>query len=112
MASEFEDNDVALYCNPTELTEKLGLGSRKLWQEFLGFEPVRQYIQKQMADIALIATRKSMQGLVSQGMGGNVQAAKELKEMSGLLNAGDANKTIVLHQISRPKVVRKDAELG
>jgi hypothetical protein len=111
LADEFEDNDVALYLDASELAKKLNVGNRALWQEFLNFEPVRQYINAQMSNAAQVAMRKSMQGLVAQGMGGNVQAAKELKEMAGFLGNGDTNKVVVLHQISRPKVVRKDASL-
>lgn len=108
LADEFEDNDFALYLDPKELSAKLNVGNRAQWQEFLNFEPVRQYINAQMANESVIASRKTFQGLVAKGMGGDVAAIREINDLSGILNSGDKNKVIVLHQISRPEVVRKD----
>jgi hypothetical protein len=108
LADEFEDNDFALYLDPKELSQKLGVGNRNQWQEFLNFEPVRQYVNAQMANAATVASRKTFQGLLAKGMGGDVSAIREINDLSGVLNSGDKNKVIVLHQINRPKVVRKD----
>jgi hypothetical protein len=109
LAYEFEDNDFALYLDPKELADKLGVGSKQQWQEFLNIEQVRQYVNAQMANAAQVASRKTFMGLLNQGMNGNVQAIKEINELSGVMNSGDKNKVIVLHQIQRPKVVRRDA---
>ena len=109
LAEQFEDNDFALYLSPKELSEKLPVGSKLNWQEFLNLEVVRQYINGQMAQIAQVASRKTFQSLVSEGASGNVSAVKQINEVAGILNAGERNKIIVLHQISRPKIVREEA---
>lgn len=108
LADTFEDNELALYLDPIELTDKLGIGNRQLWQDFLNFDAVRQYISGQMANAAQVATRKTLQSLIKQGVGGDVQAIRQINEMSGVLNSGDKNKVIVLHQINRSKVVRNE----
>jgi hypothetical protein len=108
LANEFEDNEFALYLDPNELTAKLGLGNKTQWQEFLSMEPVRQYINGQMAFNSQVATRKTFASLVQNGMRGDTQAVKQINEMSGILNSGDKNRIVVLHQISRSKVVRKE----
>lgn len=111
LADTFEDNELALYLDPIELTDKLGIGNRQLWQDFLNFDAVRQYISGQMANAAQVATRKTLQSLIKQGVSGDVSAIRQINEMSGVLNSGDKNKVIVLHQINRSKVVRsEDAE--
>ena len=110
LADTFEDNELALYLDPIELTDKLGIGNRQLWQDFLNFDAVRQYISGQMANAAQVATRKTLQSLIKQGVGGDVQAIRQINEMSGVLNSGDKNKVIVLHQINRSKVVRNNNE--
>jgi hypothetical protein len=106
LAAEFEDNDFALYLDPSELSDKLGVGNKQQWQEFLNLESVRQYVNGQMANIAQIASRKTFKGLMVKGMGGDVQAIKEINELSGVMNSGDKNKVVVLHQINRAKVIR------
>ena len=108
LADTFEDNELALYLDPIELTDKLGIGNRQLWQDFLNFDAVRQYISGRMAEAAQVATRKTLQALIKQGVGGDVGAIRQINEMSGVLNSGDKNKVIVLHQINRSKVVRAD----
>lgn len=108
LADEFEDNELALYLDATELADKLQVGNKQQWQDFLNLEPVRQYLQGQMANAAQVASRKTFKGLLTKGMSGDVQAIKEINELSGVMNSGDKNKTVVLMQINRPKVVRED----
>lgn len=108
LAHEFYENELALHLTPEELMAKLQIGSKQNWFEFLNMEPVRQYINTQMAFIAQIASRKTFQKLVSEGLEGDTQAIKQVNEISGVLNTGDRNKVIVMHQIARPKVVRQE----
>lgn len=101
LAETFEDNDMALYCTPQELQDKLLVGNRSQWQEFLNLEPVRQHIKVQLANVASVASRKAFHGLQQEAMTGDVQAAKQVNEMAGILNSGDRNKVIVLHRVNR-----------
>lgn len=101
LASVFEETDIALYCDPKELTEKLQIGNRTQWQEFLNLEPVRQYIKGQLSEAASIASRKAFNGIKDRAMGGDVNAAKQVNELAGIYATGDANKIIVLHRVNR-----------
>ena len=107
LAAEFEENELALYLSPSELSNKLGVGNRFQWQDFLNLEPVRQYIKGQMGAQAEVASRKTFNSLVQSGMAGEVQAIKQINELSGIMNSGDKNKVVVLHQINRPKIIRE-----
>jgi hypothetical protein len=51
-----------------------------------------------------VAQRKTLQALQEAAENGNVQAAKEINELSGIMQAGDNNRVVVLHQIARPKI--------
>lgn len=110
LATEFEDNDLALYLTPKELSNKLGIGSPDNWVLFLNLEPVKNYIKKATADAIQIAQRKGMLALTQQAAQGNVPAAKELNEMAGLYEKGDDNKIIVLHRVNRPKIQQTQEE--
>lgn len=107
LAEAFSENDLALYLSPKELADKLQVGNKNTWQEFLNLEVVNRYIKGQMGQIAQIASRKTFMALKTEGERGNVQAIKQLNEISGVLNSGERNKVIVLHQIKRPEVVRQ-----
>ena len=107
LAHEFYENDLALHLSPSELSSKLGVGNKQMWFEFLNLEPVRQYIKAQMAFNAEIASRKAFKKLTEAGLTGDTQAIKQINEISGILNSGDRNRIIVLHQIKRPEIVRQ-----
>ena len=102
LATKFEEHsEHTLHLSPTELTETLNLGNKKLLQDFLNLEATRQYIKAQMAFNAQIAQRKAFQSLEREANEGNVNAAKQINELSGVLNNTDSNKIIVLHRIDR-----------
>jgi hypothetical protein len=104
LATAFEEHsEHTLHLTPTELTETLSLGNKKLWQEFLNLEPTKQFIKAQMAFNAQVAQRKAFQSLEREAIGGDVNAAKQINELSGILNNIDSNKIIVLHRIDRSK---------
>lgn len=109
LAEEFEDNELALYLSPAELSQTLQIGNKNSWQEFLNLEAVRQYIKGQMSQIAEVASRKTFLSLKREGESGNVQAVKQINELSGILNSGDKNKVVVLHRIERPKLVKEES---
>lgn len=105
LAQNFEDDPSAIYLNPSELQGMLGIGNQDLWQEFLNIEPVRSYIKAQMGFNAQIAQRKAFRSLEKEAIQGDVQAAKQINELSGVLSNADQNRIIVLHQIERSEVL-------
>jgi hypothetical protein len=102
LATKFEEHsEHTLHLSPTELADTLSIGNKKQWQDFLNLEPTRQYIKTQQAFNAQIAQRKAFQALEREATEGNVNAAKQINELSGILNNIDSNKIIVLHRIDR-----------
>jgi Mg/Co/Ni transporter MgtE len=102
LANKFEEHsEHTLHLSPQELADTLNLGNKRQWQEFLNLEPTKQYIKTQQAFNAQIAQRKAFQALEREATDGNVNAAKQINELSGILNNIDTNKIIVLHQINR-----------
>jgi len=102
LATKFEEHsEHTLHLSPTELAETLQIGNKKIWQDFLNLEPTRQFIKAQMAFNAQVAQRKAFQSLEREATNGDVNAAKQINELSGILNNTDSNKIIVLHRIDR-----------
>ena len=102
LAEAFEEHsEHTLHLSPNELAKTLNIGNKKQWQDFLNLEPTRQYIKTQQAFNAQIAQRKAFQALEREANEGNVNAAKQINELSGILNQIDSNKIIVLHRIDR-----------
>ena len=102
LAEQFEEHsESTLHLTPLELTEALQIGNKNLWQRFLNLEPTKQFIKAQMAFNAQVAQRKAFQSLEREANEGNVNAAKQINELSGILNNIDSNKIIVLHRIDR-----------
>lgn len=111
LAEEFEDTiELSIYLTPRELSKKLQLGNPEQWQNFLNMEPVKIFIKSTLNQNLQVAQRKSIQSLVKEAELGNVQAAKQVNEISGLLSKADDNKVIVLHQVSRPKLIPRKVE--
>jgi hypothetical protein len=103
LASRFQTQTNLLFMNPEELEEYTAVGTKDQWQDLLKLQETKNYIKGQMAALAEIAQRKTFQSLVEQAMNGNAQAAKQVQELSGIMNQQDTNRTIILHQIPRPK---------
>jgi hypothetical protein len=110
LARSFELHPNALYLTPDELTKKLNIGNRDMWFNFLNLEPVRNFIRAEMANQSQIAQRKTFLALASAAQDGNVQAAKEINELSGIMSSADNNRIIVLHKINRPETKAKAKE--
>jgi hypothetical protein len=104
----FELDDSNLTLTPAELTTHTSIGSRQLWHDFLNNETVKAFIKGQMAALASVATRKAFSSLTRGAANGDVGAAKQVNELSGILNSGDNNKVVVLHQVQRSPIVRKE----
>ena len=103
LADAFEEDKDAVYLAPIQLVKSLGLGNPELWQEFLNLEQTRSYIKAQMGFNAQIASRKAFAALQHQASTGDVQAAKQINELAGILQNADQNRIIVLHKIDRKK---------
>jgi alpha-D-ribose 1-methylphosphonate 5-phosphate C-P lyase len=61
-----------------------------------------------MAFISQVSQRKTFRALVELALSGNQQAAKQVQELSGVLNQQDSNRIVVLHQIPRPQPIPKN----
>lgn len=101
LAQKFEQDPSAIYLNPVELQKMYDVGTQEQWQEFLNLEPVRSYIKSQMGFNAQIAQRKAFRSLEKEAIEGDVQAARQINELSGVLSNADQNRIIVLHKIER-----------
>lgn len=111
LAEEFEDAvDLAIYLTPRELSTKLQVGNAEQWQNFLNMEPVKIFIKSTLNQNLQVAQRKSIQALTKEAEMGNVQAARQVNELSGLLAKADDNKVIILHKISRPSLIPRKVE--
>lgn len=72
------------------------------WSNYLQREDVRQRIHAKVNEDIEIAHRASLSALSKEAQRGNVQAIKELNNLSGILNQNN-NKQIVTHFIPRPQ---------
>lgn len=102
LASILQSHTTYLFMSPEELAEDVGVGSREQWSELLKLNETKAFLKGQMAALSEIAQRKTFQSLVQLALSGNAQAAKQVQELSGILNQQDTNRTIVLHKIPRP----------
>jgi hypothetical protein len=102
LAGRFQSNTNYLFMNPEELLEETELGTKEKWHDLLLLQETKNFIKSQMAFLSQIAQRKSFSALVQMALTGNQQAAKQVQELSGIMNQQDTNRTIVLHQIPRP----------
>lgn len=103
LANEFQKTTEYLFLEPSELVEQTAMGTKDKWQELLNMQDTKNYISGQMAFLAQISQRKTFASLVSMALSGNQQAAKQVQELSGIMNQQDSNRIVVLHQIPRPK---------
>jgi hypothetical protein len=103
LADEFDENPLAMHLTPQELTDKLGIGNRHLWQNFLQLEPVKNYIKAQMKFNAQVASRKAFAALERQASNGDTQAARHVNDLAGIFDQQDQRRIVVLHQITRSK---------
>lgn len=101
LANRFQEATMYLFLDPQELTDMTGLGTREQWQSLLLLQETQSYIKGQMGFVAQIGQRKSFQSLLEAAMQGNVQASKQVQELSGIMNSVDNNKIIIMHRIPR-----------
>lgn len=110
LATTFERSPSYLFLAPEELTQETRIGNKQMWFNFLNLDQVRNYIKSEMAYQAQVAQRRAFLALAKSAEEGNVQAAKEINELSGILSSADNNKIVVLHQIARPEQQTKEVK--
>lgn len=103
LAGKFQAQTNYMFMSEEELADTTNLGSKDQWQQLLRLQETKNYIKGTMGAIAEIAQRKTFHALVQSAMEGNHQAAKQVQELSGIMNQQDTNRIIVLHQIPRPQ---------
>lgn len=108
LANTFQQDTQYLFLDPKELYEYSGIGTPEGWDNFLRLQETQNYIKTQMQFISTIAQRKTFQSLIHQALEGNHQAAKQVQEISGILNQVDQNKIIVLHYTPRPNQTKEE----
>lgn len=102
LASEFQSRTSHLFLDPEELTLHTELGDKEQWTDFLNMSETQSYIKGQMSFLGTIAQRKTFASLVEEALRGNQSAAKQVQELSGIMNKQDNNRTIILHHVPRP----------
>lgn len=105
LASVFQSSTEYLFLDPEELRDTTLIGSPDDWRKLLNLQETKNYIKGQMAFLSQVAQRKTFASLVQMALGGGQgaqQAAKQIQELSGIMNQQDSNRVVVLHQIPRP----------
>jgi hypothetical protein len=108
LAARYQENTNFLFLDPEELQTESGIGTKEQWTELLRLQETQNFLKGQMQFLSQIAQRKTFQSLVTSALGGNAQAAKQVQELSGVLNQQDQNRTVVLHYVPRPKEITND----
>lgn len=103
LASIYQDDTSLLFKDPEELEEYTQSGTKEQWKQLLQIEQTQNFIKGQLAFFAQVSQRKTFHSLVEMALKGNQQAAKQVQELSGIMNQQDTNRTIILHQIPRPE---------
>ena len=86
--------------NPDQLEDETSIPA-PIWSEYLSREDVRQRITAKINEEIEIAHRQALTALSKEAQRGNIQAIKELNQLSGILNQANT-KQIVTHHIPRP----------
>lgn len=93
---------------PEELEAKTGMPA-SAWLSYLNLDSTRQEIHKRTAEDIEIAQRKALTALSREAQRGNVQAIKEINQISGILNQNN-NKQFITHYIPRPQQEQRSAD--
>lgn len=95
--------------SPIELQHETNI-PENVWYDFINNnEQIRQFIHRRTNEDIEFAHRKALSALGNSAANGNVQAIKELNQLSGILNQNNS-KQIVTHYIPRPKGVNQSDE--
>ena len=92
--------------SPQELSTTTKI-AEDIWYDFINNnEEIRQYIQRRTQEDIEISHRKALAALGNAASLGNVQAIRELNQLSGILNQNN-NRQIVTHYIPRPEKTKE-----
>lgn len=83
-----------------QLEQRTGI-PQSVWSNHLNKEDTRQRITQRLNEDIEIAHRAALYALTKEAQKGNIQAIKELNQLSGILNQQNA-KQVVTHYIPRP----------
>lgn len=108
LANKFQSNTQYLFMEPEELRTHTQIGTVEQWRELLLMQETQNFIKGQMSFLSQIAQRKTFAALVQSAIDGNTQASKQITELSGVMNAVDNNKVIILHHIPRATTTIKE----
>lgn len=94
--------------NLEELEQRTNV-PQQTWATFIASnEYIRQLIHRKTGEDIEFAQRKALNALAKEAARGNVQAIKELNQLSGILNQAN-QKQIVTHHIPRPTTKEEEA---
>jgi hypothetical protein len=102
LAEQFQSKQSSMYMDAEELEQEFAIGDANLWEEFLNLDPVLLYSTARTKRMAAVKSRKSMKNLQRAADSGDVRAIQYLNEVSGILQAQDGAKLIVLTTVPRP----------
>lgn len=92
--------------SPSELEKETNIPAQT-WYDFINnSEEIRQFIHRRTNEDIEFAHRRALSALAKEAQRGNVQAIKELNNLSGILNQQN-NKQIVTHFIPRPSTTEE-----
>jgi hypothetical protein len=77
----------------------------EMWEKLLGTFAIRQFVDRRAKQFTAESHRKGIVSLAMEAQQGNVQAIKELKELSGIMNQQESKTVVILHRVSRPEEV-------
>lgn len=104
LAERFQQKQSTMYMDAEELSTEMGTGDPNIWEEFLNLESVLLYSSARTKRLAAVTARKSLKNLQTEANRGNVKAIEYLNQVSGILQAQDGAKTIVLTTVPRPEL--------
>lgn len=87
--------------SPDQLEDQTQIPANQ-WSSYLQQEEVRQRIHAKTLEDIEIAHRQAIVSLAKEAQRGNVQAIKELNQLSGILNQTN-NKQFITHFVPRPE---------
>jgi hypothetical protein len=91
---------------PSELEQLTSIDAKEWHHLINNNEQVRQLIHRRTNEDIEIAQRKALQSLAKAAQHGNVQAIKELNQVSGILNQSN-NKQFITHYVKRPETEKE-----
>lgn len=112
MAQAFDQDPSLLTKDTAELTQIYADTGHEQWRSFLSLPVVDRYIRGVLKFNAQIGFRKAQEALTLAASTGNTQAAKQITEISEILEQENTNRTVVLTYVPRPSQTTPTDPLG